>query len=144
MAMEKFKLENDIDLFCVKAESFPEGIGAAHQKLGLISKSLGKRNYFGISYLYDDEILYMAAAQINSDKEPIPTGCETYTLKNGNYISIYISDFAKDLSQIEKAFKTLLADPGIDENGCCAECYFPEGSNGTNAKDVRCMVKLAD
>ena len=142
--MENFKLKKDINLFCVKADSFPDGIKAAHQKLVSIAKRIGNRNYFGVSYLYDDEILYMAAAEINSDKETIPPACETYTLKKGNYISIYISDFAKDPSQIGKAFKTLLAEPEIDENGCCAECYFPEGADGTNAKDVRCMVRLAN
>lgn len=142
--MENFKLEKDINLYCVKADTFPDGIKDAHQKLVSISKSLGKQNHFGVSYLYDDAILYMAAAEIESSKETIPTGCETYTLKKGDYISFYIKDFAKDPTQIEKAFKTLLADPRIDEEGCCAECYFPEGADGTNAKDVRCMVRLAD
>ena len=142
--MENFKLENNIDLFCIKADSFPEGIKAAHQKLVSIAKPMGKRNYFGVSYLYDDEILYMAAAEINSSEEIIPPGCKTYTLKKGNYISFYITDFTKDLTQIEKAFKSLVADPRIDEEGCCAECYFPEGTDGTTAKDVRCMVRLAD
>lgn len=142
--MEKFKLGKDIELFCIKADSFPDGIKAAHEKLADITKSYGKRNYFGISYLYDDEILYMAAAEFDKNKESVPSGCETYMLKRGNYISIYIADFVKDISQIDRAFKKLLADPGIDENGCCAECYFPEGSDGTNAKDVRCMVRLAD
>ena len=86
----------------------------------------------------------MAAAEIDISKEKIPAGCDTYRLKKGNYISIYITEFAKDISQIGKAFEVLLADVGIDEQGCCAECYFPEGTNGTNAKDVRCMVRLAD
>lgn len=142
--MENYKLEKDIHLFCVKAATFPEGITAAHQKLAALSKPLGKRIHFGVSYWYDDEILYMAAAEIDSNHEMIPAGCEAYTLKKGNYISIYIPDFANDPAQIEKAFKTSLAHPGIDEKGCCAECYYPEGADGTNAKDVRCMVRLAD
>ena len=142
--METFKLENEINLFCIKAKSFPAGIMDAHQKLTSIAKSLGKRNYFGISYAHNNETLYMAAAEIKSNNETIPAGCDTYTLKKGNYISIYISDFAKDVSQIGKAFEILLADPRIDEQGCCAECYLPEGADGTAAKDVRCMVRLAD
>lgn len=142
--MEKYKLNDDIKLFCVKAESFPDGIKAAHNMLLSISKSDTKRNYFGVSYLYDGEILYMAATQIIETDETIPPGCETFTLKKGNYISIYIPDFEKDISLIDKAFKKLLEDAGIDENGCCAECYFPEGSDLTTARDVRCMVRLAD
>ena len=142
--MEIFKLDKDIQLFCVKADSFPDGIEAAHKKLGSISNSSDNRNHFGVSYLYDDEILYMAGAEIVKGRDEVPAGCETYTLRKGKYISIYISDFAKDTSQIGEAFKKLLDDPGIDPNGCCAECYFPESSDYTTAKDVRCMVRLAD
>jgi hypothetical protein len=142
--MELFRLEKDIKLFCIKADSFPDGIKTAHQKLVSITASYGKCNYFGVSYLFDNEILYMAAAELKNDDEPIPAGCETYTLNKGNYISIYIPDFSTDISQIDKAFKILLADPRIDENGCCAECYLPEGTDGTNAKDIRCMVRLSD
>ena len=142
--MEKFKLDRDIELFCVKADSFPDGIIPAHEKLAVITKAGRSRNHYGISYWYDNNNLYMAAAEFTKGKEAIPVGCETYTLKKGNYISIYIADFATDISQIGKSFEQLLADPGIDENGCCAECYLPEGSDIATAKDVRCMVRLAD
>jgi len=141
--LENFKLENDIHLFCVRADSFPAGIKAAQEKLAATLKPGGKRNYFGVSYLYDDKILYMAAAELKS-VEKVPADCETYTLLKGNYISIYIEDFAKDTTRINQAFKTLLNDPRIDENGCCAECYLPEGADHNAAKNVRCMVRLAD
>lgn len=140
--MENYFLEKDIHLFCVKATSFPEGIKAAHENLVSVLNPGIKRNYFGVSYLYDNEILYLAASEV-AEGAAIPAGFESYTLKKGNYISIFIPDFAKDISQIEKAFKKLLAYPGIDEQGCCAECYLPEGCNGNDAKDVRCMVRLA-
>jgi hypothetical protein len=142
--MENFKLDRDIHLVCVKADSFPAGIEDAHQKLTLISNPGIHRNHFGVSYLYDDEILYMAAAEVLNEKEEIPPGCETYTLRKGNYISIYLADFAKDISKIGEAFKRLLANPDIDENGCCAECYLPGGTDYSTAKDIRCMVRLAD
>jgi hypothetical protein len=142
--MENFKLDHDINLFCVKADSFPAGIRPAQDKLMSISKSTGKPNHFGISYWYDEGILYMAAAEIAKSGGQIPASCETYTLKKGNYISIYVPDFAEDITRIEKAFKTLLDNPAIDENGCCAECYLPEGSDFSTAKDIRCMVRLAD
>ena len=144
MKQEKFRLDKDINLFCVKADAFPQGIVPAHEKLAAISNPLGKRNHYGVSYWYDNDNLYLAAAEFKKAEEAVPAGCQTYTLKKGNYISIYIPDFAKDISQIGKAFETLLADPGIDENGCCAECYLPEGTIATNAADVRCMVRLAD
>lgn len=144
MTMEKFILDKDVHLFCVKATSFPDGIMPAHSKLASICDPNKNRNHFGVSYWYDNDNLYLAAAEYSKDLENIPDGCETYTLKKGNYISIHISDFAKDISQIGQAFEQLLNYPNIDENGCCAECYLPEGRSIENAKDVRCMVRLAD
>lgn len=142
--MENFSLQNDIRLLCVKADSFPDGIKGAQEKLLSLIKPDAKRSYYGISYLYDDEILYMAGVDIADANEKIPDDCTIYSLKEGNYNSIYITDFAKDISQIDHAFKQLLAVPAIDENGCCAECYLPEGDDFFTAKDMRCMVRLAD
>ena len=142
--MEDFKLDENIRLLCIRAASFPGGIRAAQEKLSAIPETGSSRNHFGVSYLYDDEILYLAGVAVQGVNENIPAGCESYTLNKGNYISIYIPDFAKDTTQIEKAFKKLLADRRIVENECCAEWYLPEGSDFSNAKDVRCMVRLAD
>ena len=141
--MENFKLENDIHLFCVKASSFPAGIKGAQIKLSTLALTSIGHNHFGVSYLYDDNILYMAAVELKNNEE-VPAACDAYTLRKGHYICIYVSNFRKDSSLIGQAFKTLLGDPRIDENGCCAECYLPEGSNHENAHDVRCMVRLAD
>jgi predicted transcriptional regulator YdeE len=133
----------DIHLYCVKADSFPAGIQSAQQKLTRVKIAPGIRNHFGVSYLYDGKILYMAAAQLNAN-EQAPAGCETYTLRKGKYISVHVADFRNNLAQIEKAFQVLTDDPRIDEKGCCAECYLPEGSTHETATDVRCMVRLAD
>jgi hypothetical protein len=142
--VENVQLENDIYLLCLKADSFPEGVHASHRKLTALLKFGDKANHFGISYLYDERILYMAAVEVAKINGRIPAGCEMYTLTKGNYSSVYISDFAKDITRVEEAFKMLLVNPRIDPDGCCAECYLPEGANFSTAKDIRCMVRLAD
>jgi predicted transcriptional regulator YdeE len=142
--MDNFQLTRDIHLCCVKAMSFPEGIEDAHKRLGATLNPDNKYNHFGISYMYDNGILYMAAVEIVNDKEEIPADCDRYTLKKGNYISTYITGFAKDISQVQTAFDRLLDHPAIDEEGCCAECYLPAGTDYKTAKDMRCMVRLAD
>lgn len=141
--MENYQLEQDINLCCIKATSFPDGIMAAHQAITELTSQGEHPNYYGVSYWYDGKILYMAGADRKPDGETTP-GCEPYTLKKGNYISIYIANFRENPTLIEQAFKQLLEFPGIDENGCCAECYFPEGAAVADATDVRCMVRLAD
>ena len=140
--LENYKLEDDIVLLCVKAKSFPEGIVAAHEALSLVTNKTS-RSHFGISYSYDGNILYMAGAE-NDAEASIPSGTERFTIRRGNYASYYIKNFISDLTLIEKAFRILTDDPRIDPNGCCVECYLPEGSNFKTAKDMRCMVRLAD
>ncbi len=141
--MEIFDLKKDIYVFCVKAKSFPDGINEAQERLSELPLSDAARNYFGISYLYDNEIVYFAAAELK-EHESVPHGCESYTMKSGKYISIFISNFRTDVSRIATAFDELTDDPRIDGRGCCAEWYLPEGSDHKTAIDVRCMVRLAD
>ena len=82
--MEDFKLAEDIRLLCIRAVSFPGGIRAAQEKLSAIPGTGSSRNYFGVSYLYDDEILYLAGVAVQGVNENIPAGCESYTLNKGN------------------------------------------------------------
>jgi len=141
--MESLNLKEDIHLFCVKAKSFPEGIDGAQQELASLPLAYSDRSHFGVSYMHDNEIIYFAAAELKAN-EAIPAGCTTYTLKSGKYISTYIRNFRKNISQISAAFEQMISDPRIDKNGCCAEWYLPEGSDHKSAIDVRCMVRLAD
>lgn len=142
--METFHLEEDIRLWCIKADAFPEGIGAVHQKLKSMTESWKSPVYFGISYFYDDEILYMAGVKVTNTAETLPEAYISYTLPKGTYMSRYIRDYQKDVEQIGQTFEAFLSDTRLDENGCCAEWYFPEGKDGNHATDVRCMVPMAD
>jgi len=142
--MEEIILQEDIYVACLKADSFPDGIGAVHEKISQLAGPGNHRTCYGISYLYDDEILYMAAIETGSATEAEELTGHSFVLKKGKYTSITVHDYRENISGIEKAFKQLLADPGIDPNGCCVEWYSPKGTNGNTAKDVRCMVRLAD
>ena len=94
------------------------------------------RQFFGISYPETpSKIIYKAAVEESYPGEGEKLGCETFIIKKGQYISIYIKDFMKDIPKIGQSFQELLADERIDPNGCCVEEYI-------NDKDVRCMVRL--
>ena len=136
--MESFFLEQDIKVFYVTATSFPDGIQEAYQKLhSIIGLPVGRR-FFGISYPETPAtIIYKAAVEESYPGEGDLLGCETLVIKKGQYISIYIKDFMKDIPKIGRSFQELLADKRIDPNGSCVEEYI-------NDKDVRCMVRLKD
>lgn len=134
--MEKYLLDRDVTVFYVQAESFPEGIMDAFQKLHALLPTSELRNFFGISNVNKEKvIIYKAAVEELYEGEAQKYGCETYTIRKGEYISMIITDFRKTPQSIGKAFGKLLANPNIDPNGACIEQYF-------NDSDVKCMVRL--
>lgn len=134
--MEKTKFDKDIKVFYVNAKSFPEGIQEAHQKLHSLITFSKDRKYFGVSRPEQGGgIVYRAAAEELEPGEAEKLHLETLVLKKGEYVSIIIKDFAKDIMSIDRAFKELLALPDLDPQGYCVEWYY-------NEKDVNCMIRL--
>ena len=135
--MKPYFLDSDINVLCVTASSFPDGIMAAFDKLNSLIQSPTPRMIFGISY--DDgnkNISYKAAAEENSAEEATRLGCERFTIGKGKYISEYIEDFMKNIPAIGHAFQEMCSDRRIDSNGYCIEMYLNDN------KEVLCMVKL--
>lgn len=132
--MENYTLKEDINIVCVTAASFPDGILPAFQKLHQLIP--GERKTYGISRPgKDHKIIYKAGAEELSVGEAEKLHLEKFVLKKGNYISIDIPDFMQNVPAIGKAFEQLLADPRIDTEGACVEWYF-------NENDVKCMVRI--
>lgn len=135
MNTETITFDNDISVICVTADSFPEGITAAYNKLNTLI-TLSGRKIFGLSRLENGVIVYKAAAEETAAGEGEKLGLETIVLKKGEYISHTINDFMLNIPSIGESFKELISNPGIDPDGYCVEWYF-------NNKDVRCMIRMA-
>lgn len=133
-----YTLEYDIQLVCVKAASFPEGVMAAYQQLQSVVTNASSRRYFGISYPNQDgSILYKACAEQIHMGEAESLGLESFTIKAGRFTSIYIEDHMRDSQSIGNAFHELLKDKDIDPRGYCLEMYKDFAD-----KDVLCLVPL--
>lgn len=134
--MEEYILKDDIKVFYVTAESFPDGIMSAHQKLHSLLPSTKDRNFFGISYPDKNHtIIYKAAVEESYDGEAEKYGCETFVIRKGTYISEMISGWQNDPVIISKTFQQLLSNAHIDKNGYCLEVYLGEN-------EMRCMVGM--
>lgn len=134
--METTTLDQDIKVLYVTATSFAEGIMDAHNRLHTLVPPAPGRRYFGLSRPEGNGIVYRAAAEEMHAGEAELYNCETLLILKGQYITIDIADYAKDIPAIGAAFSTLLVHGGIDhEDGYCVEWY-------RNDKDVRCMVRL--
>ena len=133
--MQTFIIENDIKVFTVQAESFPNGVLAAHQKIHSVVPFSTDRKYFGISRPESGTISYWAAAEEREEGEGEKLGFGSFTIPHGEYAFVELHDYMKDTSVIGKTFQELLAIPDLDPNGFCLEWYISD-------KDVRCMVPL--
>jgi hypothetical protein len=135
--METIKLENDIKVFYVTAKTFPEGIAEATRDLHALFPFSPERKIFGLSRPENnDKIVYRAAAEELQPGEAEKFNCETLLIKKGNYISLDINDFRKDIMSIDRAFKQLLKHPNLDPQGFCVEWY------ASDKEAVRCMIRL--
>jgi hypothetical protein len=135
--MKPYFLNSDINVLCVTASSFPDGIMAAFNKLNSLVDTPGSRKVFGISYGDGNKnIIYKAALEENSADEATRLGCERFTIRKGEYVSEYIEDFMKNIPAMGQAFQEMCKDKRIDSNGYCIEMYL------NNNKDVLCMVRL--
>lgn len=134
--MEHYKIENDIRLFYVQAETFPLGVGGAFTKLNELIGYDKSRLQYGISFPDGaNGIVYRAAVEEAFPGEAEKACCPTFVVRKGNFISTYLQDWRKDEAIIGRTFQELLRDPHIDKQGYCLEMY-------PNERDVRCLVTL--
>lgn len=136
--MEKFHLDHDIHVFCIRAKSFPAGILEAHQKLHSLVPFTMERNYFGISRPEEGGgIVYRAGMTVLTPGELAKHDLEEFIIKKGEYVSKILKNYMEDASVMEKTFKEQLAEPNIDPDGACIEWYM-------GLEEVRCMVRLKE
>jgi len=135
--METIKLDNDIKVFYVTAKTFPGGISEATNKLHGLFPFSKERRIFGLSRPENNgKIIYRAAAEELQPGEAEKFNCETLLIKNGEYISLTVDNFRKDIMSIDRAFKQLLGHPNLDPQGYCVEWY------ATDKEAVKCMIRL--
>lgn len=134
--MENLTINKEVQLVCVRAASFPNGIMAAYKKLEQVVK-VKDRTVYGISHGSDTGTLYWACAEANAQNEAAELGLESYTIKKGVYATEVLYNIQGNEQVIGQTFDTLLDHPKLDETGECIEWY-------KNANEVLCMVRIIE
>src|SRR4051812_22625256 len=99
--MEKYTVAEDIPVLCLLAKSFPDGVKEAHHKLRAMLPTTEGREFYGISWKdLNGKIIYKAAVRIEESEEAEKYCCDTFIIRRGSYLSIFIDDFTKDKSAI--------------------------------------------
>lgn len=133
--MKEINIESDINLICVRAKSFPEGIEDAFKVLTNKFEYSEEKGCFGIYEETDEGIVYRAAMQVDLDSETSLDKFEKFTIEKGNYLSTKITDWQEKIPLIGPTFDKLFLDERVDKNSASIEMY-----KGTN--ELTCMVKI--
>ena len=133
--MVKINLKNDIKVFGLHVQSFPNGIDKAFDEL--IKKtgdSAGNRNYYGISEFKNGKMYYYAAAEEKQDGEAEKFNYESYTIKGGEYFTETLKNWRAQTNCIKDIFSEMMQDNRVDKMKPCVEWY-------KNDEEMLCMVK---
>jgi predicted transcriptional regulator YdeE len=134
--MHTIQIANNINVFCVKATSFPAGIMEAFEKLHSLNPTANDQPFYGISYFDENgNIVYKAATAERFAGEGESHGLETFVITQGTYLAHEIKDFRSAPSAIGDTFRAMLADDRTDKSLPCIEWY-------NNTSDLICMMKL--
>jgi len=134
--MKTYTIDQDIRLGCIAAETFPDGVKQAFERLHSRVPNPTGRRLFGLSWPDEkDSMLYKAAVEERHPGEAEKLGMEPYVLPKGEYLGLDVHDFMKDIPAIGRAFRQLLDMPGVDPNSMGVEEYI-------SATTVRCMVPI--
>jgi hypothetical protein len=129
-----YELKKDLKVFCVRAVKFPNDIGQAFGTLIKLLPTIDGRIFFGVSYQdLNNEMIYNAAVLEDFDGEGKIYGCETFTIKKGEYLSEMLKGWKKNEASIGLTFRKM-SEMRNDTVFPCVEWYQGE--------DVLCMVRI--
>jgi len=136
IVIERTTFPYNLKVFGTHVKTFPNGIGAAFDALMHKMPKNQTRSYFGISELASNgDILYYAAAEETFDGEARHYGYDIYVVKQGEYLTVTVTDWKKKTACIKDVFEAMLDDDRIDKENPCIEWY-------KNEEEMVCMVKL--
>jgi predicted transcriptional regulator YdeE len=132
--MEILTLIHDIPTFCVTAESFPNEINKAFERLIEKLPTEQGRTFFGIAYQEETgNMVYKAAVKEVFPGEANQCGCEAFMIRKGQYIAETVRNWKADVTSIGKTFQKL-GDSHPNATFPCVEWY--------KGDDVLCMVRI--
>jgi hypothetical protein len=130
--MTTVHLKNSIPIFCITADSFPDGVPHAWHQLHKLLEDTTGRTFYGVSYKNEHgTIVYKAGVAEMASCEGDRYGCESFVIPGGDYLGEEVTDFPKQICQISRTFQVLLAEPA-----CAGDAEWYQ-----TASNVLCLVQ---
>jgi len=123
MEPKELEITDDIKVIYVKAETFPEGITAAFDKLETIT-GLKNRHVYGITECTGEKLAYMACVKEEFDGEAVQLGLPVYEIPKGKYFYYTLKNWRENIDQIPQLFAQFDKMSGIKKQTICLEDYI--------------------
>ncbi len=136
MEIKENELTENILVFYVQAESFPQGITESFNKLDNLLGNKRDHHIYGITLCDGDKLIYRACAKENFEGEATTLGLPIYTIPKGKYLYATLNKWLENLAQIPGIFDELMKQPNVKEQTICLEDY-------TSADTMLAMVQHA-
>jgi len=107
---------------CLPVPQFPNGIKEAFDSLGK-KFGVGDRDYYGISWMEGERIMYMAAAATKFDGEEKEFTYKPFTITRGAYLFKTLHNWMENTDRIKDTFMELMKHPEFDFKYPCIEWY---------------------
>lgn len=125
--MEKYNLKENLKVFGIQVKTFPVGIKTAFDEL--IEKTgdcAGERNYYGISTMKNNVIVYVAAAEEKFEGEAAKYNYEEYLIEKGEYLTVILTDWQQKTDMINGVFSAMMQNEKADKAKPALEWYKNE------------------
>jgi predicted transcriptional regulator YdeE len=132
--MRTLKVETDLKVFGLEVPNFPMGIKETFDTLVAKVPEGLNRNYYGISYMENQKVVYIAAVEQKNEDEPKKYNCEKYLIEKGEYLGEDVHNWMQKTDSIKDVFHELMQNDNIDCSKPCIEWY-------KNDDEMVCMVK---
>lgn len=132
--MEKYILPDDLRVFGVQVKTFPNGISEAFDSLVKMLSGRFDRSFYGISYVENDAMVYIAAAVEKYKGEAEKYNCKGYTIEKGEYLTETVNEWRKKTDRIGDVFHDMMRDARVDKTKPAVEWY-------KNDEEMLCMVR---
>lgn len=133
--MEGYYLKSDLKVFGMQVKTFPFGVGEAFDSLiGRLPEGLN-RSYYGISYITDKGVVYLAVTAERFEGEAAQYPFESFRIAKGNYRTVTVKDWSTKTDKIKDVFHEMLRDECPDADRPCVEWYKDD-------KEMMCMVRI--
>ena len=135
MKTDTYIFENDITVFCKKAESFPDKVKEAFKYIHSLAPFDDRRMQLGLSkILPNGDLAYWAGCTEHIKGEFEAFDLEKIIIPKGAYVFLQVQNYMDDITTIGEAFKMLMAQEPVEADPMGIEWYV-------SMQEVYCMLK---